>query len=67
LLFAEVILPKLISDGMILQCGIELKIWGWAASDKKVSPVFAEKRYSIIGNQKGEWELKLLEHMAICP
>lgn len=63
-LFADVKLPKLVSNGMILQRGTELKIWGWAAGGEKVSLVFAEKKYSAIANRNGEWVLKLPKQKA---
>lgn len=37
---AEVKLPPIISNGMILQRDAELKIWGWAVKDEKVTVEF---------------------------
>ena len=34
--YAEIKLPKLVSDGMVLQRDIPLKIWGWAAPGEEV-------------------------------
>ncbi len=33
---ADVILPEVISDNMVLQKDIPLKIWGWAAGGEEV-------------------------------
>jgi sialate O-acetylesterase len=29
--FSQIKLPRLISDGMVLQCEKPLKLWGWAS------------------------------------
>jgi sialate O-acetylesterase len=36
----QVKLPKLVSDGMVLQRDIEVKIWGWASAGEKISVLF---------------------------
>jgi sialate O-acetylesterase len=33
---SEVTLPRLISNGIVLQRDTELKIWGWASPDEPV-------------------------------
>jgi sialate O-acetylesterase len=43
---AQVKLPRLISDSMILQRDTHVKIWGWAAIDEKVTVTFHNKPYS---------------------
>ncbi|HEV7780004.1 MAG TPA: sialate O-acetylesterase [Chitinophagaceae bacterium] len=61
-LHAEVKLPRLISNGMVLQRDVPLKIWGWAAPGEKVSLLFSsnkQKAYSAIANEKGEWSVIL--------
>lgn len=57
--FCQVRLPKLISDGMVLQRDTKIKIWGWSASNETISIDFINKKYKIKGNNKGEWELQL--------
>ena len=44
-LAAELQLPRLISDGMVLQRDVELNIWGWAGPGTKVQINFFEKDY----------------------
>ncbi len=39
----QIRLPKLISDGMVLQRDADLKIWGWASASEKVSVTFLDK------------------------
>ena len=57
--FAQVKLPKLISDGMILQRDIKLKIWGWASAGENVSVFFREKKYAAKADEQGNWMILL--------
>ena len=41
--FGQIRLPRLISDGMVLQREKDTKIWGWAAPGEKVSLVFKKE------------------------
>ena len=54
-LTAQVRLPRLISDGMVLQRNAELKIWGWSAPGENVSLEFAGKQYTASADSAGEW------------
>ena len=58
---SQVRLPKLISDGMILQRDARLKIWGWASPGEKISVRFINKTYQAATNSNGEWNLMLPE------
>ena len=53
--FSQVKLPRLISDGMILQRNARVKIWGWAANHEQVSIAFRDTVYHTTANDKGEW------------
>ena len=57
--FGQVKLPKLVSDGMVLQRNTEVKIWGWTTPGKKVKVHFLNDFYSATSNEKGEWEVNL--------
>jgi sialate O-acetylesterase len=57
--FCQVRLPKLISDGMVLQRDTKIKIWGWAAPNEKIAIDFIDKKYKTKANENGEWELQL--------
>lgn len=57
--FSQIKLPKLISDGAILQRDTELKIWGWAAPNEAVELNFNNKSYKTKANQQGDWQLML--------
>ena len=52
---AKVRLPKLVSDKMVLQRDVELKIWGWADAGEKVTIRFQGNYYETEANEQGEW------------
>lgn len=52
---AQVKLPRLISDSMILQRDTKIKIWGWASPNEKVSIHFNNKTYNTTTSQNGKW------------
>jgi len=57
--FCQVRLPRLVSDGMVLQRGDSAKIWGWAAADEKVTINFNGKTYSNTAGTDGKWAVTL--------
>jgi sialate O-acetylesterase len=57
--FSQVRLPKLISNGMILQREANVNIWGWASAGEKISIDFINKTYKIIADEKGNWNVML--------
>jgi sialate O-acetylesterase len=57
--FGQVKLPKLISDGMVLQRDAEIKIWGWAAEGEKISVNFIDSTYTTTADNKGDWSIML--------
>jgi len=57
--FSEVRLPKLVSNGMILQRDIPVKIWGWAAAGEKVALHFSGKSFETVTAADGNWQIKL--------
>lgn len=56
---AQIKLPKLISDGMVLQRADTTKIWGWASPKEKIKLSFKQKSYEAIADQNGKWFIKL--------
>ena len=59
--FSQVRLPRLISDGMVLQRGDNAKIWGWAADGEKVNINFNGKTYHDTTGSDGKWAVRLSE------
>tara|TARA_B110001452_G_scaffold266510_1_gene273588 strand:+ start:1238 stop:3160 length:1923 start_codon:yes stop_codon:yes gene_type:complete len=56
---AQIKLPELISDGMILQRDTKIKVWGWASANEDVIVSFKKKTYTTSANKNGVWEVKL--------
>ena len=57
--FAQVKLPTVISDHMVLQRDESVKIWGWAAPKEKISISLKGKKYKTTADAKGNWEYML--------
>jgi len=56
---AAVKLPRLISNGMVLQRDAALKIWGWADPGEKVKVEFIGKTYQTKADKLGNWKVDL--------
>ena len=56
---AQVTLPDLFSDGMILQRDKPIKIWGWASPKEKITVQFKNKNYHIIAAPDSSWQMLL--------
>jgi len=52
-------LPQLFQDGMVLQRGTEVPVWGWSAPGDQVSVVFKKKVYDTTADSQGYWTVKL--------
>jgi sialate O-acetylesterase len=57
--FCRVKLPVLISDGMVMQRDANVKIWGWADANEKVSINFNGKMYEAAAGADGKWAVML--------
>ena len=55
LFYAEVKLPALFSDNMVLQQGKPIPIWGWAEVGENVTVSFANQQKSTITDANGKW------------
>ncbi|WAM33743.1 sialate O-acetylesterase [Caldicellulosiruptor morganii] len=53
------VLPKLLSDGMVLQRNSNIKIWGWANAGETVEVNFLGKSYTARPSDEGSWEVIL--------
>ncbi|KQO29061.1 9-O-acetylesterase [Flavobacterium sp. Leaf82] len=56
---AQIKLPRLISDGMILQRDTKVKIWGWASAKEKIELNFNHKTYKTVTTEDGKWMIVL--------
>lgn len=57
--FAQVRLPRLIRDSMILQRDAPLKIWGWASPGENVAIIFNKKKHKTTTGKDGKWGVTL--------
>lgn len=57
--YGQVKLPKLVSDGMVLQRNTPVKIWGWATAGEKITVHFIDSTYHITADRDGEWQVQL--------
>ncbi len=56
---AEVVLPEIFQDHMILQQGVENRVWGTALPGEAVAVAFAGEKVSGVANTEGKWEVRL--------
>jgi sialate O-acetylesterase len=59
ILNAQIRLPKLISDNMVLQRDKPVKIWGWASPGEKIELKFNKKSFKTSAGKDGIWQFKL--------
>lgn len=58
-IYSQIRLPRLISDGMVLQREKTVKIWGWASPNEKIELAFGQKKYNAIASSEGKWTIVL--------
>lgn len=58
-MYAQLVLPKLISDGMVLQRDVPVKIWGWDEPGRTVNVTFADFSYESKTDDSGRWDITL--------
>ncbi|MEN9444432.1 MAG: hypothetical protein RIS47_1322 [Bacteroidota bacterium] len=56
---AQVKLPRLVSNGMVLQRNAEIKIWGSASAGETIGIQFIGANYQTKADASGHWEVKL--------
>lgn len=56
---AQVRLPQLVRDSMVLQRDAPLKIWGWASPGEKIRIGFDHKHYKTVTRPDGKWMVVL--------
>jgi sialate O-acetylesterase len=58
-LHADVKLPAVFSDHMVIQRDVEAPVWGWAEKGGKITVSFAGSTVSTTAGEDGKWMLKL--------
>jgi sialate O-acetylesterase len=61
---SQIRLPRLVSDGMVLQRDSLVDIWGWAAKGEKISIQFIDSTYRAATDSAGRWSIPLARHQA---
>jgi sialate O-acetylesterase len=56
---AEVKLPAIISDHMVLQADAEVPIWGWASPRETVAVRLGQAQADVKADQNGKWQVRL--------
>ena len=63
-LYADVKLPSIFSDHMVIQRDVEAPVWGWADAGEKVTVSFAGASKSATADKDGKWMVKLTKSVA---
>lgn len=58
-LTADIKLPAVLGDHMVLQQDKPIKIWGWAEPGEGISVTFADLRAQATADSEGSWEVRL--------
>ncbi|MEO6732087.1 MAG: sialate O-acetylesterase [Ferruginibacter sp.] len=56
---ANVKLPKIFGDNMVLQRDHTIPVWGWAASKEKITIRFNKQTKSVTADKAGKWRIDL--------
>ena len=62
---AKVKMPQLFQDGMVLQRGVDIPVWGWAEKGEQVSVSLSNQKGRVLttattkADEEGRWSLKL--------
>ncbi len=57
--FADIKLPAIISDHMVVQANAEVPVWGWADAGEEVSVSLADQTAATKAGADGKWQVKL--------
>src|SRR5258705_693674 len=56
---AEVHVPSIIGDNMVLQAGIKVRIWGTAQPGERVTVTFASNKANATADAQGRWQTQI--------
>lgn len=56
---AEVRLPRMIDDGMVLQRNDTACIWGWAETGETIQVKFLNRAYTSVADNEGNWSVSI--------
>lgn len=55
---AQITLPKVFGDGMVLQRGIRIPVWGNATPGAQIIAKLGDAQATTIANKEGKWQIK---------
>ncbi|MEP7259005.1 MAG: sialate O-acetylesterase, partial [Flavitalea sp.] len=56
---AEIRLPVIFQDNMVLQRGKPCAIWGWSSPKEKINLLFRNTSYTALADKNGKWSISL--------
>ncbi|MEX2568297.1 MAG: sialate O-acetylesterase [Cyclobacteriaceae bacterium] len=56
---AQLRMPKIFADQMVLQRDQEIPVWGWSDGRERITVEFQEEKYRVRADKEGKWELKM--------
>ncbi len=57
--FANVKMPAIFSDNMVLQRGMRIPVWGWAEPGEKVTVTLGDASAAATADKDGNWRVEL--------
>src|SRR5205814_776478 len=57
---ADVKLPAVFGDHMVLQRGQKIPVWGWADAGEKVTVTISAQSQEAVADERGKWRVTLL-------
>jgi len=63
-MFANVTLPKIFGDNMVLQRNKPIPVWGWADANEKITIRFDHQIKSVSADRNGNWKITLDKELA---
>ncbi|HYF34731.1 MAG TPA: sialate O-acetylesterase [Prosthecobacter sp.] len=57
--YADIKLPAIFSDHMVVQSGTEIPVWGWAEQGEAVTVTLGDQSASATTDAQGKWTVKL--------
>lgn len=58
-IFANVTLPKIFGDNMVLQRNKQIPVWGWAEANEKITVQFNHQTKLVTADKTGNWRINL--------
>jgi sialate O-acetylesterase len=56
---SQIKLPAIVGDGMVLQQGMSVPIWGWDIAGQKVTVAFGGQKLTATAGEDGRWQVDL--------